>query len=414
MLFFNLIRESILFALNALVINKLRTFLSLLGISIGIFAIISVFTVVDSLETSLRSSVSSLGDNVVFVQKWPWTFGPNYPWWKYMNRPIPKVEEEQFIQRKCKNAEATAFVLNTRKTIKYLSSSVQNTDLVAVSHDYEKVKALNIVEGRYFTEQESAGGKNIVIIGASIANALFPSGDALGKTIKIDKRSATIIGILKLQGEGLNIFGTTDNQLIIPVNFARNFIDIDGHSVDPLIMVKANPGVSNKQLIDELTGIMRGIRKLKPTADDSFALNQTSLIANQFEQLFSIVNLAGWIIGIFSILVGGFGIANIMFVSVRERTPIIGIQKALGAKNYFILIQFLTESTVLSVVGGIVGLVVVYLGTFLGQAAFGMDITLTIGNTVMGLSIAAIIGIIAGFIPSYTASRLNPVDAIRS
>jgi putative ABC transport system permease protein len=413
-LFLTLLKESILFALNALVVNKLRTFLSLLGITIGIFAIISVFTVVDSLENGLRKSVSSLGDNVVFVQKWPWTFGPNYPWWKYINRPLPRVAELEFIQRKCKTAEAATLVINSRRVVKYQSSSVGNAEIVAVSHDYERVKFLDLEQGRYFTDIESASGRNIAVIGASIAEALFPTGNALGKEVKIAGRSVTIIGVLKKQGEGINIFGTTDTQLILPINFVRNIIDINSDNIDPTIMVKALPGVSNEQLMDELRGVMRAVRKLKPKADDDFALNQTSLISNQFDSLFSILGVAGWIIGGFSILVGGFGIANIMFVSVKERTTIIGIQKALGAKRYFILLQFLTEAVVLSVIGGMVGLLVVYIGTIIVGAMDIMDISLSSGNIIMGLTISAIIGVISGFVPSYRASRLDPVEAIRS
>lgn len=414
MLFLALLKESIFFALNALVVNKLRTFLSLLGITIGIFAIISVFTVVDSLENGLRNSVSSLGDNVVFVQKWPWTFGPGYPWWKYINRPLPRVKELEFIQRRSKYAEAATLTVSGNRIIKYRSSNVSNAEILAVSHDYSRVKSLDLEQGRYFTDIESASGKNIAIVGASIAEGLFPAGDAPGKEIKIDGKNVLIIGVMKKEGEGIKIFGTTDTQVILPINFVRSIIDINSDNIDPSIMVKAKDGISNEQLIDELRGIMRAIRKLKPKADDDFALNQSSLISNQFESLFSILGVAGWIIGGFSILVGGFGIANIMFVSVKERTTIIGIQKALGAKRYFILLQFLTEAVVLSVIGGMIGLLIVYLGTIIVGVMDVMNISLSLGNIVMGLSISAIIGIVSGFVPSYTASRLDPVEAMRS
>ena len=414
MLFLTLFKESVLFALNALVVNKLRTFLSLLGITIGIFAIISVFTVVDSLETGLRKSVSSLGDNVVFVQKWPWTFGPDYPWWKYINRPLPRMNDLDFIERKCKTAEAATLVVSTRRTVKFRSSSMRNAEVVAVSSAYDKVKVLDLEQGRYFTDVESASGKNIAVIGSSVADGLFQDGNALGKEVKIEGRSVLVVGILKKQGEGINIVGTTDNQLIVPINFMRNIIDINSDNIDPTIMVKAKNGISNEQLIDELRGIMRSVRKLSPKADDDFALNETSLITTKFESLFSIVDVAGWIIGIFSILVGGFGIANIMFVSVKERTGIIGIQKALGAKRYFILLQFLTEAVVLSVIGGILGLVFVYIGTLIVSGADIMEIELSAGNVFLGLTISALIGVVSGFVPSYTASKLDPVEAIRS
>jgi putative ABC transport system permease protein len=181
-----------------------------------------------------------------------------------------------------------------------------------------------------------------------------------------------------------------------------------------MIMVKARAGVSNDELIDELTGIMRAIRKLKPMADDSFALNQTSMISGQVNSLFDVVGVAGWAIGGFSILVGGFGIANIMFVSVKERTNLIGIQKSLGAKNYFVLLQFLAEAVMLSVIGGIIGLLLIFVGTFVVEALMDMEVGLTRSNIILGLTISALIGVVSGSVPAYSASQMDPVEAIRT
>lgn len=408
-----LIKESILFALQAIWSNKLRTFLSLLGITIGIFAIISVFTMIDSLEGNIRKSVASLGDNVVFVQKWPWAFGGGYPWWKYMNRPLPKMDELKEIQKRSNAFESACFLADINKNVKFRSNVAENVNIVGVSHDYNLVKTLNIELGRYFTESESNGGRNFCIIGANVAESLFGNGLALGKSIKIMGRNVIIIGVFKKEGESI-IGGSSDNQVIVPINFGRNLFDINSDKVDPYILVKAKPGVSNDELIGELRGIMRSIRSIKPLGEDNFALNETSLISNSLDGLFSVVSLAGWIIGGFSILVGGFGIANIMFVSVKERTNIIGIQKSLGAKNYFILIQFLIESIILCVLGGLIGLFIIYIGTLLVQMALDMEVVLSFRNIVMGISISAIIGIVSGFIPAFIASRLDPVEAIRS
>ncbi len=413
MIFLGLFRESILFAINALVVNKLRTFLSLLGITIGIFAIITVFTIVDSLEQNLRKSVQSLGNDVVFIEKWPWTFGENYPWWKYMNRPDADYNELDEILRKCNGAQSAAFVASTAITVKYKSSSIENVTIICASHQYDKVKNFEIASGRYFADIESSAGRPVAIIGDVLAKALFPNQDPLGQSIKINGAKVDVIGVFKKEGESI-LGGSSDTQILVPINYARSLIDIRSENLNPQIMVRAKAGVSNEDLIDELTGLMRAIRRLKPLAEDDFALNQTSLISNQFDGLFGIIGIAGWIIGGFSILVGGFGIANIMFVSVKERTNIIGIQKSLGAKNYFILLQFLFESVFLSLIGGIIGLLVVYLITLLAGDTFGMEITLSRSNIILGFTISILIGVISGFVPAYGASQMDPVEAIRA
>ncbi len=414
MLFFSLLKESVYFAWHSLSANKLRTFLSLLGITIGIFAIIVVFTIVDSLENNIRGSIQSLGDNVVFVQKWPWTFGPDYPWWKYMNRPVPKYEELFDIQKKSKTAEAVAFRIGGRRNLKYKGNIIQNAVVSGCSYDYYKIKAFDIAEGRYFTESEVNAGYNVVILGSKIAEGLFPNNPIpIGEEIKIAGKKAYVIGLFKREGESM-LGNSADKMVLIPFNFARSILDVNSENSDPFIAVRAKPGVSNAQMIDELTGIMRGVRQLKPLADDNFALNETNLISKNFDILFDVIGIAGWIIGGFSILVGGFGIANIMFVSVKERTHVIGIQKSLGAKNYFILLQFLSESVFLSLIGGVIGLLLTFGITFFARDAIDMDISLTKSNIILGITISVLIGIISGFVPAYSASQLDPVEAIRS
>jgi len=409
-----LLKESVVFAWQALVSNKLRTFLSLLGITIGIFAIITVFTIVDSLERNIRSSVQSLGDNVVFVMKWPWTFGPDYPWWKYMNRPVPTYKEVDEVRRKTKSAEVIGFRISARKILKHKNNTIENAIVSGWSYDYGKIKSFDIIDGRYFREDEVEGGYNVVILGSTIAEGLFPNNEyPIGKTIKVAGRNCRVIGVIKKEGESM-LGNSMDNQVVVPYNFARLFMDVKSESSEPFIAVKAKTGVTNEQLKDELTGVMRSIRGLKPLADDDFALNETNLLSKNFDGLFDIVGIAGAIIGGFSILVGGFGIANIMFVSVRERTNLIGIQKSLGAKNYFILSQFLFESVFLSLMGGIIGLLLIYILTFAADGMIDMEITLTRSNIILGLTISVLIGVISGFIPAYGASQLDPVEAIRT
>ncbi len=413
MLYFRLIKESFLFALDSLIVNKLRTILSLLGITIGIFAMVSVFTMVDSLENNIRGSVQSLGDNVIYIQKMPWNFAPDQPWWDYIRRPHPKIEEYKMVQKMSQNAEAVAMALGGGATVKYKNNSIENISGMGVTHEYNLIWDLKIEQGRYLTELESRTGRPVAIIGADIAENLFPGTDPIGKKFKLKGRKLEVIGILEKEGQDM-MGNSKDKNVFMPLQFARNFFQIRGHNSGTIIMVKAKENVSNNELIDELTGIMRSARKLKPKVKDNFALNELSMISNVFDGMFSFINTVGFIIGLFSIVVGGFSIANIMFVSVKERTSLIGIQKSLGAKNYFILFQFLFESIFLCLIGGIVGLILIFIGTLLMTYGADFEVTLGIKNLLIGLGLSSVIGIISGIIPSVRASRLDPVEAIRS
>lgn len=413
MIYLKLLKESLLFAINALVVNKLRTFLSLLGITIGIFAIISVFTVIDSMEKKIRNSIESLGDNVVYVQKWPWEFGDEYPWWKYMNRPLPNIKELEEINKRSEKAAASAFMISTSQTVQYKKYFAENVGIIAVSHDYDKVRSFELEKGRYFSFFESKSGRALAIIGSNIASTLFGGINPIDKEIKVAGYKLKVIGVFKKEGE--DIFNNSaDNIVLAPINYVRKIVDIRNENMNPFIMIKAKDGIHNEELLEELQGIMRAIRRIKPIADDDFALNQTSMLTKGFNQLFKIVDIAGLIIGGFSILVGGFGIANIMFVSVKERTHIIGIQKSLGAKNFFILLQFLYESVILCLIGGAIGLFLIYIGTLIVTYALDFNLGLSIWNIISGLMISALIGLISGIAPALSAAKLNPVEAINS
>lgn len=414
MILLKILQESFRFAIQALIGNKLRTLLSLLGVTIGIFAIISVFAVVDSLERNIRTSVESLGDNVVFVNKWPWSMGGNYPWWKYYQRPLPTLQELASLEQRLEVAEAVTFVASAgNKTAKHQFNDVEGIGVAAVSHGYQDVYGFDLSLGRYFSILESATGKPVAIIGANIAESLFEGENPLGKVIKFMGQKATVIGVFEKAGDSV-IGSSDDDNIVIPVKFARNFIRLNSESTNPMFMVKAKQGVSNAQLKDDLTRVMRSVRRLSPKSDDNFALNETSILSKGIDMMFGVIDLAGIIIGGFSLLVGGFGIANIMFVSVKERTNIIGIQKAIGAKNHFILLQFLFEAILLCLIGGLIGLSIVYAGTLLAASYIEFDISLSTHNVVTGLWISVLIGIISGMIPAISASKLDPVEAIRS
>jgi len=414
MIILKILQESFRFAIQALIGNKLRTFLSLLGVTIGIFAIISVFTVVDSLEKNIRNSVESLGDDVVFVTKWPWAMGGEYPWWKYYQRPLPSIQELPVLEKRLDLAQAVTFVAGAgNKTARYEGNDVEDIGVAAVSHDYQNVYGFELSSGRYFSLLESTTGKPVAIIGANIAEALFEGDNPLGKVIKFMGVKARVIGVFEKAGDSI-IGNSDDDNIVVPVNYGRNFLRLNSESVNPMFMVKAKEGVSTEMLKGDLTRVIRSLRRLSPKADDNFALNETSIISQGLDMMFSVIDLAGIIIGGFSLLVGGFGIANIMFVSVKERTNIIGIQKSLGAKNHFILLQFLFEAIVLCLIGGALGLLLVYGGTLVANNQIDFKIVMSSSNIIMGLWVSVLIGVISGLVPAISASRLDPVEAIRS
>jgi len=416
MLLTRLIIESFSFAFGSLRGNKLRTFLSLLGITIGIFAIISVFTVIDSLESYIRSSLNSLGSNMVYIQKWPWAppeGESEYPWWKYLNRPVPTMEEAEDLARRSKNVENAVYFFGFNRTIQFENSKAENTEVLATTHELIDTWSLEIERGRYFTESESNSGANMAILGHEIATRLFGQVNPVGKTIKMQGHKFLIIGVYTKQGT--DMFGTSmDKRVHIPVVYAMSMVDVRDRDQGQTINVKAKPDADRDEFMAELEGIMRTLHRLKPMEENDFAINEVSLISSRFDAFFKVFNFAGGIIGGFSILVGGFGIANIMFVSVKERTKIIGIQKAIGAKKYFILLQFIFEAVVLSMLGGIIGLFLIFIGALIFSYVADMTIALTMANVILGLTISGVIGVLAGFIPALSASRLDPVEAMNS
>ncbi|RLD38102.1 MAG: ABC transporter permease [Bacteroidetes bacterium] len=411
MIYLKLLRESLIFAFNELIVNKVRTFLSLLGITIGIFSVIAVFTIFDSMEIYLRDSINSLGSNVLFIQKWPW-MEENLEWWKIMNRDEPNLDDLNTINKKSELMEAASFMAGTNKTLKNGNNIMENISVQGVSYDYPKIMNLEISNGRFFTELETNNGRGVALIGSEVAENLFPNTDPIGKNIKIGGYKTYVIGVIKKKGD--DAFGNSpDKTLIIPINYMRNFVNLR-RSGGGTIVVLAKPNITNGQLRDELTGILRSYHRLKPGEENDFAINETSVISKGFDAFFGIIGTIGWVIGGFSLLVGGFGIANIMFVSVKERVNIIGIQKSLGAKNYFILFQFLFEAIFLALIGGIFGLLIVFAVVLVINASTDFSMVLTMGNVILGITVSSLIGLVSGFIPAYQASKLDPVEAMRS
>lgn len=414
-----LIFESLSFAFKSILVNRLRTILSLLGITIGIFAIISVFTMIDSLEMNIRESLSSFGDDIIYVEKWPWApeEGQEYEWWQYWNRPVVKYQEYQIIKDRSLTAQTACFFAFANKPVKYKNNSIDGVNIWGTTEEFEDIRAFEITAGRFLTPFEFHSGKNMTVIGSTIAEKLFEGKNPVGEQIKLGNTKVSVVGVFKKEGSSIFGGGSSDEMVLLPVQFLRTFLDIRTENASPMIWVMSKPNVTNQELADEITQIIRSARRLKPKADDNFALNQTSMISQGLDQVFKVIKIAGAFIGIFSILVGGFGIANIMFVSVKERTNQIGIQKALGAKKFFILYQFLFEAVLLALTGGLIGLLLIFGGTSLVTGLDllgGFKLTLTMGNIITGLTISAVIGIISGFAPAWSAARMNPVEAINT
>jgi putative ABC transport system permease protein len=407
-------RESMISAIQAVGANKLRSFLSTLGISIGIFCIIFVFTLVDSLQRNIHESIDALGSNVVMVQKWPIMFTNDYPWWKFINRPVASFKEyEKLKEALADKANCCLYVNYNGKYFKYGTNTVENSIIIACTKNYERIRSFDLAYGRYFSDMDINMGTNSIVIGNDIAEGLFEKPErALGRTINMDGRKVVVIGVIKKEGSNL-LQTSMDNAAIISYNYARGFLSLGYNFLEPNIYVKPVDNASLDFIKDETRKEMRALRHLPPGTEDNFAINEFSMITNAFDSLLSILWIVGAIIGGFSILVGCFGVANIMFVSVKERTHLIGIQKAIGAKRNFILLQFLVEAIVLCIIGGLIGLSFVGIAVMVARI-ISFTLVLSTFNITIGLSIAFAIGIIAGIIPAINAGRLDPVVAMRS
>lgn len=409
-----IIWESIAQALGQLRANKLRSFLSFIGISIGILCIIGVLSGVDSLEANIRGSLQKLGNDVFYVKKWPWK-DVSGEWWNYIKRPHPAHEDYEVVSEKSKFSQLTAFhVVIGFRTVKYRSSSVDGTILIGVSSEFEDMFQMEYEKGRYFSPAEYNYGSNKIILGYEVADQLFGSIEPIGKQIKMSGKGYEVIGVIEKAGNDLLNPLNFDEALLVSYPNARTLANLKAKNVfDATVTVKAAEGIPMQQLKDEVRGILRAHRRLKPRERDDFSLNELSMISTFFDSFFGVLNLVGWIIGLFAILVGLVGVANIMFVSVKERTSIIGIKKALGAKKYIILLEFLIESVVLCLVGGFFGLFLVYIGTTILAQVLEFELFLSFWNVVRGISLSVFIGVIAGVLPAWQAANMDPVEAMR-
>jgi len=410
--YLRLLKESFGFAMNALRSNKLRTLLSLLGVTIGIFSIIAVLAAVDSLDRKISDELSSLDKNTIYLLKF--SFGPSdIPQWKREQFPNVKYTEYVYLKNTMTHTEQLGYQIFTkRENIKYESNTVSDVNIVPVSHEFIDIQGLKFEKGRFYNESEANSGAPVIVVGDEIAKSLFEDSEPIGKKVRLYGQKFTVIGVLKKIGSSLG--DSDDSSVFIPVNFVRRLYGDNNPNLTNVIIFKPEKGVDMEEYKSEITQKLRSFRGLKAGEIDNFFINVFGGFLDLIDNIIGEMNIVGWIISGFSLLVGGFGIANIMFVSVKERTNLIGIQKSLGAKNRFILLQFLFEAIILSVLGGIIGLVMVWIIAMVLTKVLDFEFVLGLGNILLGTGLAAVIGLISGILPAISASKLDPVEAIRT
>jgi putative ABC transport system permease protein len=343
------------------------------------------------------------------------SFGPSeIPQWKREQFPNVQYDEYTYLKSTMTNTDEVAFQIFTkRESLKYDSNVVSDVNMVPVSYEFIDIQGLEFEKGRFYNESESNSGAKVIVLGNEIASSLFEDIDPLGKSVRVYGQKFTVIGVLKKEGAGL--FGDSDDtSAYLPVNFIRQSYGDNNTALTNVIVFKPNSGVDMAAYKEEISQKLRTNRGLKAGEIDNFFINVFSGFTDLIDGIILNMKFGGWMISGFSLLVGGFGIANIMFVSVKERTNLIGIQKSLGAKNKFILFQFLFEAIILSVIGGVIGLFLVWIIAFVLTKALDFEFVLGMGNVLLGTGLAALIGLISGILPAITASKLDPVEAIRT
>lgn len=411
---FTLITNAFIMAWQDLKANKFRTFLSLFGITIGIFCIIGVLSAINSLDRNIKKDLSTIGNNTIFISKWQWGGGgSDYPIWKYAARPPVSLLDMKMLQEKSKKTAFLSFITSEQSSIEKNGNLLQPVVLYATTIDFINIQDVAIGTGRFMTQNEFASGTNTCIIGYENANRLFKTPEnALQQTIKIKGHEFIIVGVLKQYGRNILQGWDYDNCAVITYHYYDKYFK--NKRTEPFIMAKAKPNISITEYISELRGNMRGIRKLKPTQEENFSLNDINIFTERISDVTKYVQIGGSIIALFSLIVGAFGIANIMFVTVKERTKIIGLKKAIGAKQSIIKMEFLLESAFLCILGGIIGLLLLFFATLFLSKVFHFEIEIRLAEVLLTILLCTFIGILSGYIPANRAAKMNAVEAIRS
>lgn len=402
------LKEGLFISFRAIRANKMRSVLTTLGIIIGILAVTVMSTAITGLRNSFMKSISSIGTDVLYVEKFEW-FGSE-DWHVYRNRRDITWEQYLKLKERLKSAAAVAPELNTfGRTVKRKDNTAITSMVVGTTAEYIKTSGTFPSSGRFFTEFESNASRNVCVIGQDIVDKLFPNEDPLHKTIKANGVPLKVVGVLEKQGSAFLGAFSMDGQMVIPFNVfkkafgqRRNSFTIDIKVADINRMVEAK---------EEIRELMRTIRKVPPGKPDDFAINQQEAFTKAYDSIIGVVAIAGLVITALSLFVGAIGIMNIMFVSVKERTKEIGIRKAIGAKTYSILIQFLAEAAIICLIGGIIGIFFAFIISLILNQFMPAEMSLQI--IIISLLISALVGIISGFLPAYKASKMNPVEALR-
>jgi len=407
-----ILQNSLVLIFKELRVNKLRTALSLTGVAFGIFCIIGVLTTVNSLEQNIQNEIKSLGNNTIYIDKWDYSGAPNKPMWKLRARPVMKLDEAGLIKERSMMTSEITYLMQANTNLSYKDDVLEDVRVYGINDAQISIQPIQFEIGRYFSSSEFNAGTNNCIIGYVNAEDLFGSAErAIGKRLDVKGKKVTIIGVIKKEGK--NFIGWDYDKCIMLNNkFAKQLFDPEYSN--PILIAKGRADITTDAYMQELRGIMRQVRRLSPTQEDNFSLNSVEAFSKAISQSFVTINIVGSIIGGISLIVGMFGIANIMFVTVKERTSVIGLKKAIGARKSTILYEFLLEAAILCILGGAIGLLLVYILTLILSGPLDFPVFLSVPMIFITVVICLVVGILAGIIPASRAAKMDPVTAIRS
>jgi len=403
--FFIEIKENIIISYKAIMANKLRSFLATLGIVIGITSVTLMQTIIEGINRSFEKSISIMGADILYVEKFEWFGGED--WSLMRNRKDISMTNFEYLKRNSQTSSIVFPFVGAQRTIKYNDLIIENVYVEGDTYEYQSAYGTNMEEGRFFTQKESDGGFPVCVIGMDIRNAFFDKIDPIGKSIKIGSYSFRVIGVLEKMGSFLG--SSFDNTVIIPI---ERFFKIFGGKRSLTLVIKAGDINKMDDTKEEVTSLMRKARRVPYGAKNDFGVNQQDALQSTFNEVTSLIKIIGTLITSLSLIVGSVGIANIMFVSVKERTKEIGIRRAIGAKKSTILFQFLIESCSICLLGGIIGILISYPISLLINE-FVLPTAMPLWVVILGVGVSILFGVLAGILPAYNAAKMNPVDALR-